>query len=67
MRIKVLCRCGHEKREHQKDYIVCVGCFTKYEGWKRNKNTKALELGCRKFVPDNLDYIEKLAKSRGLV
>jgi hypothetical protein len=53
------CRgCHHKKFEHLKD--VCLAVFG-------NEDTLS-KCRCKEFVPlDNLDYIEWLAKKRGLV
>lgn len=52
--------CGHKKRDHfeSSNYLnaVCFEC-----------PPNIIDGDCRhKYVPDNLGYIEKLAKSKGL-
>lgn len=65
---KIPCVCGHLEYEHgTPTHIVCVKCFEKYKGWKRDNNKRALKLGCRKYTPDNLSYVEELAKEKGLI
>jgi hypothetical protein len=73
----ILCRCGHGKEDHPKvgrmqihagtvwgDYKICDGCFNN----NRSRGIKQLgTVDCEKYIPDNLTYIERLAKARKLI
>jgi hypothetical protein len=70
---EIPCHCGHDIAEHPKvgnragdpnDYLVCNMCF------KRNRIRGIKQLNtkdCWEYIPDNLNYIEKLAKERKLI
>jgi hypothetical protein len=57
--LDILCRCGHAKKEHLDDGIFS-DCLVTYKAQKE-------DCGCMKYVPDNLSYIEDLAKERKLI
>jgi hypothetical protein len=54
--IDIICRCGH------------FGHFDDFYPLELIAGTCAVTIcPCKKYVPDNLSYIEKLAKEKGLV
>ena len=59
--------CGHKKKEH--DRIVCHQCTYIFYGLTHTKFGKLLiEVDeFHSYVPDNLSYIEDLAKEKGLI
>jgi len=66
---EIPCKCGHSRELHPQNgkfpFIVCDGCF------KRNRPNGFQQVNCKQecvnYIPDNLMFIEQLAKVRGLV
>jgi hypothetical protein len=59
--------CGHKREEH--DRIVCHECTDIFYGLTRTKFGKQLKDvdEFHNYIPDNLSYIEDLAKEKGLI
>jgi hypothetical protein len=68
------CMCGHLKIQHWKDKFPNNYAHKGFWGWPQNFcfekvewKDSVIDCPCREYTPDNLSYIEALAKQKGLI
>jgi hypothetical protein len=65
-KIDIPCICGHSKKAH-KPNLSATDTMIVCKATKRSDNGSGMWAdNCFKYVPDNLSYIEKIAKQKGL-
>jgi hypothetical protein len=58
------CKCGHLEEFHSKVYPKCFWCYSKVKAKIINSKILPYE---HMYTPDNLLYIERIAKEKGLI
>jgi hypothetical protein len=67
--INIPCTCGHGLVQHFKEkYPSLAQPYNETnECYGRDRTSPNLICECLNYVPDNLGYVEKLAKKKGLI
>lgn len=65
--IDIICKCGHLESIHALKYLKSIQLTSFNDCYYKMSADQMDYCDCKEYTPDNLSYIERLAKERNLI